>query len=342
MTLCAILLAGVALDGLLRARRTQPLGAMLVVAQILVTSAAIWPFVAMTLEPEARQAWWFRGATGETRMVDALLGLMSEPGRLTYSPQLDAEISERGRLGDGLGINALVYRGVSVVNGSFKGISTDVLWPDDRLFYGRIRTPAGLIQSDASLDVLGIRYVLANPGEPVAPGLTPRGTVAKQDGTVIVLYENADAWTGAFTIPADASDVGTLPRHAGCDHDRLLCKDLAPLARRRLSDDLQLARDGGDIVVTGLDGAANPRLLIVAEMFRPAWHASTNGMTLPTTSVGPGLLGVTLPPGATAVRLEYRPTLLIEIHLWAWSALAAGLVALGAAWRRPSRLGSAS
>ena len=63
-------------------------------------------------------------------MVDALLGLMSEPGRLTYSPQLDAEISERGRLGDGLGINALVYRGVSVVNGSFKGISTDVLWPD--------------------------------------------------------------------------------------------------------------------------------------------------------------------------------------------------------------------
>ena len=59
-------------------------------------------------------------------------------------------------------------RGVSLVNGMFKGISTDALWPDDGLFFGRIRLPRQVIESDEEIDLLGIRYVLANPGESVA------------------------------------------------------------------------------------------------------------------------------------------------------------------------------
>jgi hypothetical protein len=327
LTLCAIPLAGLALDVLLRSRRTRLLGAIAVVVQIGVVAAAAWPFLAIAWEPEARDAWWFRGGTGETRTVDTLLALMRAPGRLAYSPQVNAEVSERGLLADGLGMNALAYRGVSVVNGSFKGVSTGVVWPDDRLFYGRIRSPAGLIESDESLDLLGIRYVLANPGERVAAGLIECGTIAKRNQTRLILYENHDAWPGAFVLRGDARSVGELFRYPGCSNDRLLCKDLRPLAERSRPAGIQVLRQADQIDIT-LDDDTEPRLLILAEMFRPAWTATADDATLTTVSVGPGLLGVNLPPGTAALQLEYRPTLLKVTTMVAWSAMAGAMMAL--------------
>jgi hypothetical protein len=134
-----------------------------------------------------------------------------------------------------------------VVNGSFKGASADVIWPDDRLFYGRIRLPATLIESDIGLDVLGIRYVLANPGEPVAEGLIQRGTVAKRDQTLLVIYENTDAWPRAFMLRGDAGVLTDLPRQAGCSNDRLLCRDFAWLGERRLPVAARIERQNGDM-----------------------------------------------------------------------------------------------
>lgn len=327
LTLCAIPLAGLALDALLRSRRTRPIGAILFVVQIGVISGAAWPFLAVTIAGDAKHARWIRGATADTPLVDGLLALISRPGRLVYSPQVDSEISARTRVFDGLGVNALAYREVSVVNGSFKGVSTDMLWPDDRLFYGRIHTPAGLVESDGSLDVLGIRYVLANPGERVAPGLIERGTVPKQDNTRLVLYENDDAWPGAFVIRGDAMNVEELPRYHGCSHDRLLCRDLGVLAAQRLPLMIALVRHG-DRIDVALDRDTSSRLLILAEMFRPAWRATVAGVKQTPISVGPGLLGVNVPADSTSVQFEYRPTLLRTINVVAWSVLIGALTVL--------------
>ena len=327
LILCAVPLAAVTLDLLWRSRATRPIAAVLLVVQIGVVSAAVDPYLAAMWEPKARQALWFRGATGETTLVDRLVALMPDAGRLAYSPQVDGEISARTLLPEGLGINALAFRGVSLVNGSFKGVSTDVLWPDDRLFYGRIRIPSGLIESDAGLDLLGVRYVLANAGEPVAPGLTERGTIAKEDMTLLVLYENTDAWPGAFAILGDERAFAELPMYRGCSHDRLLCKDLGVLAQRHHPLKVRVVRQEGRIDIA-LDGDAQPRLLILAEMFRPDWQAAADGVKLSTVSVGPGLLGVKLPPGAASVRVEYRPTLLRATTVMAWSVLAAALMVL--------------
>jgi hypothetical protein len=327
LTLCAIPLAGITLDMVLRSSRF--LGTVLLIGQIAVVGLAVWPVAAVMLEPEAREAAWFRGATGRTPMATALRALMREPGRLAFSPQVDAEVSARARLFDGLGINALGYHGISVVNGSFKGVSTDVVWPDDRLFYGRIRLPSTLIRSDVGLDLLGIRYVLANPGEPVAEGLVERGTVEKRDKTSLLLYENIDAWRRAFLVRGDAAAFNDLPRQQECSNDRLLCRDFTSLGQARLPVAVAFAQRDGEIALT-FEAQREPHVMVLSEMFRPAWTARTADATLPTVSVGPGLLAVEIPPNVGDVRVEYRPLMLQAAT--AASGIAVALAAVALLW----------
>ena len=343
LLLCAIPLAGLAADHLLRSARARRPVLLLLAAQVGIVTAAVLPFLDGVWQRDARQALWFRGGAAETGTVDALLALMPTPGRLAYSPQIDYEVSERERLQEGLGVNALAYRGVQVVNGSFKGISTDVLWPDDRLFYGRIRLSQQLIASDEGLDLLGIRYVLANPGESVAPRLVERGSVRKSNGMPALLYENADASPGAFVVGRERKELPVLRPYPDCVHDRLLCKDLTPLARLRRADRIEITRRGSRIDID-VEASATSRILVLVEMFRPEWSATSDGRDLETFSVGPGLLGIVLPDsvttgvatGVTTVRLDYRAPLFVAASVLAWGVLAVGLALLCA--RRRERV----
>lgn len=300
---------------------------MLLAAQTVVVAAAVSPFLEALWYRDARQAMWFRGATAETPLVDQLLPLLSEGGRLAYSPQVDYEITQGERLLDGLGVNALAYRGISVVNGSFKGISTDVLWPDDRLFYGRVRIPQQLTESDEGLDLLGIRYLLANMGERVAAGLRVAATMPRGYRSPLVLYENPDASPGAFVVDYATQQLPAPQVYPDCINDRLLCKDLAPRARLRRPEHVAIARRAGRIDVS-VEGSSDPRLLVLVEMFRPEWTAGGEGGSLATVSVGPGLLGVMLPPGTTMVRLNYRRPLITSVTILAWCGLAGSIAAL--------------
>ena len=338
LLLCAIPLAGLAADHFLGLPRSRVAAAVMLVAQIGVMTAEALPALGGTLHTDAREALEFRGASAETATVDALLALMNAPGRLAYSPQIDYEVSERGWLREGLGVNALAYRGIPVVNGSFKGISADVLWPDERLFYGRIRIPRQLAESKVGLDLLGIRYLLAKPDERVAPGLRTRGEVRKRNGAPARLYENAEASPGAFVVSGTPAEVSELAVYPDCIHDRFLCKDLSPLAERRRQDRLDITRRGARIEVD-LEAGPMPRTLVIVEMFRVEWTATSNGRTLETTSIGPGLLGVVLPPDAVSIRLDYRPPMFVGASVLAWSVLAIGLAVLCARPRRtvPSR-----
>lgn len=333
LILCAVPLAGLAADHLLRSRRARPLALTLLAAQLALVAAAVSPYFDAMWDRDAGQAMWFRGATADTPVVDSLVNLMRSPGRLAYSPQIDAEVSQGERLPEGLGVNALAYRGISVVNGSFKGISTDVLWPDDSLFYGRIRLPQPLIASDEGLDLLGIRYVLANPGETLAPGLRERASVRKSDGKPALLYENADASPGAIVLAAQPREMPVLQPYADCPHDRLLCRDLTPLARLRRPDRLGITRRRSHIDVD-LDPDSTPRILVLAEMFRPAWKATSNRGDLETLSVGPGLLGVVLPTEVSDIRLDYRVPVLVAARVVAWGVFTMGMAVLSSRPRR--------
>jgi hypothetical protein len=135
LTFCAILLAALFANDRLRAGgRTRDLVAAALVLQVGVIAVAAWPFLARVLDREGRQAIVVRGATGDGAVADTLLEHMPRPGRLLYSPDVDADISRLALVIDGLGMNALAYRGVAVVNGSFKGASAYNIWPNDLQF----------------------------------------------------------------------------------------------------------------------------------------------------------------------------------------------------------------
>lgn len=325
LTLCAILLAGLALNELWRRPRLRPVAAIFVVLQIASVMHGAWPLLQRMVDPPGRRAAAPRGATGATALVDRLVALTTGPGRLAYSPQVDYAISERGFVDDGLGVNALAYRGVAVVNGSFKSVSTDVISPDDRLFYGRVRVPQPLIASSVGLDVLGIRYLLARRDEIVAPGLAELASFETSRGTELVLHVNQDAWPGAFLVPPSFGDE-ELPILPACPHDRLLCRDLSPIATHRDARPITVVRDGTTIHVRWTP-TPEPRILVVTDMFRPAWRAYAHDRPVATRQMYGALIGIPLPAGIGEVRLEYRPRSIFLATILSYVVLVGAVVA---------------
>jgi hypothetical protein len=321
LMLCGILLAGLAVN----TWHNRPHGRTAIVAVLALQAASVihvaLPALQRTIDSEGRRAVAFRGATGNTPLVDGLVALTREPGRLAYSPQVDYEVSERALVIDGIGVNALAYRNVPVVNGSFKSASADLISPDERLFYGRIRLPPPFIASPAGLDVLGVRYLLARRGEVMPPGLRELGAFPTARGGELVLYDNPDAWPGAFLVPAAFGDE-PLPVLPACGHDRLLCRDLAPIAAHRDTMPLTTARGNGEIHVRS-NAAAEPRILVVIEMFRPEWLAYADGRRVATREMYGGLIGVPLPSGVGNVRLRYSPG---AISFITWVSLIGSIV----------------
>ena len=332
LTLAAIVLGGLMLNRLSSIRAVRPVAAGVAVVQVVVLVWTAWPTFSRTWDQDARAARWFSGATGDAATVDRLLALMVRRGRVVFAPDLDRAIFARELLGDGLGVNALAYRDVPVVNGWFKGVSTASVWPDERLYYARIQAPRPLVTSDTDLDVLGIRYVVAQSGEAVAPGLAGRGTVRLSNGAELMVYENTDAWPEAFLLrEAPTPDVLLL---TGCENDRLLCRDLGAMAQRRSTADISVSASDTTIDVQ-LPPADRPETLVISRMFRPDWVATVDGRSVRTEPVAGALLGVELPAGARAVQVRYRPTSVIVATSAAWIALLTGVAALlFLAWRR--------
>ena len=322
----AIPLAGLSLERLFSARRWRPVAVLVVITQLGVLFASAWPAMARTWTGDARRAEWFHAATGATEPVETLLKLARPVGRMVFSPAVDDEIHELSHLQEGLGVNALAYRGLSVVNGWFKGVSAGTVWPDERWFYARVRAPQQLLESTAGLDVLGIRYVLANADETVAEDLRRRGVIPKRDGTHFVLYENSNPWPDAFVLDSAAEHIFSV-RLPGCSNDRVLCTDLAPLVERRSTDGLLITHRNGRIDVR-LFPADEPQLLVISQMFRLDWVASADGSRLTTAPAFGGLIGVQVPPGVSSVRVRYRPVMVMAATVLAWCALIAGLAAL--------------
>jgi hypothetical protein len=191
LTLAAIPLAGLAVDHLLATRRSRAIGGLVLIAQVSVVLMSAWPALKRTWEPEALQAMWFRGATGAREPVDRLLQLMPTAGRLVLSPRVDYEVDERARLPEGLGVNALAYRGISVLNGRFKGRV-------DR--NGLARSGPVLCTHPSAAVVCGVRCRPRRARRPVRARVSGRGGCARRASarpraqarrSHLVLYENA-------------------------------------------------------------------------------------------------------------------------------------------------------
>ena len=322
--LCAILLAGMAAERGLHESHIRHLTGFLLLLQIVM--------VALIAAPFARYAWdetrsgtpWFRGATAAVPSADTLAAALARPGLVAFSPGVERAVMNRTYLPAGLGVNAFAYRGVHVLNGWFKGVSADPIWPDSSLFYARVAPPQPLLESAASLDLLGIRYVLAERGETVAPDLHER-PVTIATAPELVLYENDDVSTGAILVDADVHTIHAPPL-ADCPNDRLLCRDLSVMTNLHPAA-VAIVRSEGTIDVT-FDRLETPRTLVVAEMFRPGWTAAAANQQPPTFALLDSLLAVHVPTGATSVHLAYRPGLMYAATFGALATIAMSLLAV--------------
>jgi hypothetical protein len=325
VTLCAILLAGIAAERGLRQRHWRHLTGSLLLVQIVAVALIAAPYAGYAWQENRSVASWFDAATAATAPADTLVSALARPGLVAFSPRVEHDVMNRKYLPAGVGVNGLAYRGVHVLDGWFKGVSADPVWPDERLFYARIAPPAAFLESSASLDVLGVRYVLAERGESVAADLRER-PLTLAPAPELVLYENENPGTGALLMDgiADTLHVPGLP---DCPNDHLLCRDLSALAQRQPAAAAIVRSEGAlDITFDRLDG---PRTLVLGEMFRPAWTARTADQPLSTFAFLNSLLAVRLPAGATSVHLAYRPGFMYAASLAAWVAIAGSLVALG-------------
>jgi hypothetical protein len=302
---CGILLAGLVLTRMMASRTGRPIAVAAVVLQLAAMATGVTPALTRYLDEGRRGALVARGAVADTTLVDTLIERMPSRGRVLYSPRLSSAVARRELVIHGLGVNALAYRGIPLVNGSFKGVSTGVIAPDDRLFYGAIHTSDGVYASAAALDLLAIRYVLAYRDDVPPPGLAAVAQVTTALGTDLVLFENADAWPGAFLLEPSFSGE-ELPVVPGCDHDRLTCRDFSPLLAHRDPASIEVTR-AADHIRIALGQTSETPILVVSEMFRPGWVATAGDQTLPTRAMFGGLIGVPLPAGTRAVTLAYRP-----------------------------------
>jgi hypothetical protein len=251
------------------------------------------------------------------------------PGRWYLAPQLDTLVRAGWFADDGLWRDTWIYRGLPVVNGAFKGISADVLYPSGSLPIGRIEGDAATVQSAATLGALGIGGVLATADEPVSPELEEVARFAMPSGSVRLL-RNPAVWPGAAFV-APATVAAPLPALADCRFAGLFCRDFSPVVAAGVDTRVSVTRRHGTLDAS-FAPADQSRVLIVSEMYRPEWTARANGTALPVSAAWGGVIAVTVPAGAGTVELRYRPTLVMA--LTAASALLLAGVAVTLAWRR--------
>jgi uncharacterized membrane protein YfhO len=133
-------------------------------------------------------------------------------------------------------------------------------------------------------------------------------------------------------LPGAAAD-DNLPVFDGCDNDRILCRDMAALKDHHQRG-LDVTRGPNEVRVAW-SPVEGPTVLVVAEMFRPGWIATSGDRTLTARPVFGGLIGVPLPNGAAEVRLTYRPVVPRVAIVVSWLAVIAAIVMI--VWPVPSK-----
>jgi hypothetical protein len=227
----------------------------------------------------------------------------------------------------------LVFLGLNPLNGWFKGVSMDRLYPSPYQMHGHIRGERDVMDNTALLDVLGIDLVLTTANDvPPASGLVPVRTIpltTPRGATTLVVLANRDAWPSGVLMDPAARSLA-LPRRGRCSHDAALCRDYGAFGALRQPEWLSIAADVGRYTVS-VKPSERERLLFISALYRPEWKATANGRELRIDPVANAFLGVTLPPGVTDVDVRFVPSMRIALtwlSMITVIAVAAAVIAL--------------
>lgn len=208
--------------------------------------------------------------------------------------------------------------------------------PDLMLRRGNFRgTTRADVMDSPILDLLGVRYVLAEPAAASTPlpGLTP---VHRSD---LAVFENAGRLPRAFLVPEvrvipDAGDLVAALARPPVPLDLCAYSEVPlpgwtgdPGAAGRPAGTAAITEHADERVRVAVD-PSGPALLVLADAYYPGWRASVDGVERPIHRVDHLLRGVVVRPGDREVTFEYRPASFRRGALV--SALALGLVLVAA------------
>ncbi|MBA2302819.1 MAG: YfhO family protein [Acidobacteria bacterium] len=220
---------------------------------------------------------------------------------------------------------------------------TDYLFGPDAhdVSYGYLRDPALFRSDSAILSSLNVRYVLVPSGVRMDLGSHLR---AVYENANVRVYENTHVYPRAYfsdsvRVVLDPRAVLQQVTEAGFDGRReaLVESEAAPSLQRPTSPATCTAtRDSpNELSVTTV--TAEPRFLVVSEMYAPGWRAYVDGVETPVYRTNYLFRGVVVPAGQHLVQFVYRP---ISIAVGAAVSSVAVLilsVLMAHAWSRGGR-----
>jgi hypothetical protein len=299
INLFGIVLGACALAQVRRSHRTAAVAHAVMALQIVALAGAFsLPWTAMTrawMDPALRaRSQRVKEHYGITAVVAALH--QRAPGRVAFTPNT-SDLTRRFMLTrEGLAPNQLQVAGVPSLYAEAHGITLDVIAPMRYAFIGISPPTETMVTNASTLNVLGVRYVLAMPEDTVSNSLHLVQTVGG-----VRIYENADPWPEAFFVRNFPQ--APMPRVSDCGHDRFLCVDFdrAGLEREAESITIDRHRDGMTLSFAPSDRV---RHILVTQWYQPYWHVDGSARIVRAAEQ---LVGLEIPPGEQRVTLTYFP-----------------------------------
>src|SRR5581483_4162974 len=217
-----IVLASALLAALRRDARAPAIVYGVVALQLAVMVGAFWP-----RWRAVEQAWADPNVLERSvrvRQDDGITAVMASlyhaaPGRVAFAPKAYDATRRFMFAREALVPNELQMARVPSLYAETHGITLDPIAPMRVAFIGISPPTATTVTTPATLNVLGVRYVLAMPDDAVDPRLRQIRTVDRG----LRILENPDAWPEAFFVSAFPRTP--LPRLPECGNDRFLCVD---------------------------------------------------------------------------------------------------------------------
>lgn len=299
--------------------------------QVVALVAAFWPLWAGAMRAWRDPREMERGK--RVKQIDGVTGALvalehARPGRVAFAPNA-YDLTRRFLLArDALVPNQLQMSGVPSLYAETHGITTDSMSPMQYAFIGMSPPTPTTVTTPATLNVLGVRYVIAMPDDQVSDGLRLVTTTAHG----VRILENTEAWPEAFFV---ANFPPTpLPRLPQCGHDRFLCADFGRgIERQEEPVTIDRRRDGMTLRFAPAD---RPRRILITQWYQPYWRVTDGAARL----VRPGeqFVGLEVPAGEQRVTIQYLPVLRAALF---FAGIAVELVVLVlVAWlsRRPASM----
>ena len=185
------------------------------------------------------------------------------------------------------------------------------------------------------LDMLNVRYLVAQDLELVTVEADSPGRFLKRQQGDLTVYENTAALPPAYVVH-NTHTYGTTAEVIAALNDpafdprttAILAGDPGITLGKGLgaSDTVEMAAYRPEQIDIAAD-LQSPGILVLADTYYPGWQATANGQAVDVIPVNHLLQGIALEAGQHQVRFEYRPT---SLRIGLWVSIMAGLIWL--AW----------